>query len=403
MSDKIYIGARAGELVTGITPLPVSRVNLAVDSEHIYTAGDDAGRTLELSCPWGSQAMADDILVAAKAHRYTPYTAKDTLLDPAAELGDAVTVGGVYSTIVSRDIDYNAASAPTISAPGVDEIEEEYPYETQAKRNERRQFAKTRSLIKKTSTEILLQVENQISGLDTSIKLELGKITQRVQDAEGTIEVTVSTLDGLTVEDNSGVVKIKGGMVTADGLRVNAANIDGLLTANQINATGLKVDAANITGTLVIGQLPSTVAQKSEIPDRISDLFDDSDFVNERGVTTIVKGTVTTDYVNALGIYARELMGQTVSLMNSRTTVGSIEIVDTSTGYGVSLNTVQGGIKLESGRGNIYLAASTGQFLQLGQDGLCQLGGGPLVVSKDSYGTRLPSSGTYGQVFFLLE
>ncbi len=403
MSDKIYLGARAGELVTGIDPLPVSRVNLAVDSEHIYTAGDDTGRALELSCPWGSQAMADEILATAKAHRYTPYTAKEALLDPAAELGDAVTVGGIYSTIINRDIDYNAACAPTISAPGVDEIEEEYPYETQAKRNERRQLAKTRSLIKKTSTEILLQVENQVSGLNSFIKVELGKITQRVEDAEGSIEVAVSTLDGLTVRDSGGVVKIKGGMVTADGLHVNAANIDGLLTANQINATGLKVDAANITGTLVIGQLPSTVAQKSEIPDRISDLYDDSDFVNERGVTTIVKGTVTTDYVNALGIYARKLMGETVSLMTGRSTIGSIDIVDTSSGYGLSLNTVRGGIKLESGRGNIYLASSNGQFLQLGQDGLCQFGGGPFVVGGESYGSRLPGSGTYGQVFFLLE
>lgn len=388
MSDKIYLGARAGELVIGIDPLPVSRVNLAVDSEHIYTAGDDTGRALELSCPWGSQAMADEILATAKAHKYTPYTAKEAILDPAAELGDAVTVGGIYSTIINRDIDYNAACAPTISAPGVDEIEEEYPYETQAKRNERRQLAKTRSLIKKTSTEILLQVENQVSGLNSSIQVELGKITQRVDDAEGSIEVAVSTLDGLTVRDSGGVVKIKGGMVTADGLHVNAANIDGTLTANQIDATNLKVSAANITGSLTIGQLPGDVAIDSDIPTRTSQLTNDSGYQTETGVVSIVNGTVTADYVNALGISASVIQGEVVDLLDDRGRVIGSFTIENSGLEGlktVTLSSEELYFKLTDPNGGIYLYTKDGTGIRIAGNEIIDIEADLRPRSNDRY------------------
>lgn len=56
------------------------------------------------------------------------------------------------------------------------------------------------------------------------------------------------------------------------------------------------------SGTLSDEQLPSSVALKSEIPKALSELVNDKGFVVESGVTTIVKGVVTTDYVNALGL-----------------------------------------------------------------------------------------------------
>lgn len=48
---------------------------------------------------------------------------------------------------------------------------------------------------------------------------------------------------------------IVGKFVTADGLFVNAANINGKLTADQIDATSLEVGAANIKGTLTADQI----------------------------------------------------------------------------------------------------------------------------------------------------
>ena len=74
------------------------------------------------------------------------------------------------------------------------------------------------------------------------------------------------------------------------------------LSAESIDTTNLKVKAANIEGSLTIGQLPPGVAQTSDIPTKISQLLNDADYQNRTGVTTIVNGVVTTDFVNALGI-----------------------------------------------------------------------------------------------------
>ena len=165
LSEKIFLGSNVGDLETGDVPANITRVNLSVDSDHYYTAGDDTGRAIEVTCPWGSQEMANSILSSVSGKTYQPYTATDALLDPAAEIGDAVTVGGYYSVIADISTSFDRASAPTISAPGSDEIDDEYPYESRERRETNRQLAQTRSIISKTSEEILLQVENELEGL----------------------------------------------------------------------------------------------------------------------------------------------------------------------------------------------------------------------------------------------
>ncbi|MCD8372955.1 MAG: phage tail protein [Clostridia bacterium] len=120
--------------------------------------------------------------------------------------------------------------------------------------------------------------------------------------SDGTLKALNATIEG-TVTATAGVI---GGCEIQNGLlQVPAANITGTLTASQIDAANLKVDAANINGTLTIGQLPDDVATTSDIPTiptNISAFTNDSGYQTETGVTTIVNGVVTTDYVNALGI-----------------------------------------------------------------------------------------------------
>ena len=96
MSDKVYLGKNVSDIDFGEKLDKISRVNLSVDSDHIYTSGDDTGRTLEVACPWGSQEMADSILLQASSVNYTPFTASGALLDPAAEIGDGIEIAGVY-------------------------------------------------------------------------------------------------------------------------------------------------------------------------------------------------------------------------------------------------------------------------------------------------------------------
>lgn len=62
MSDKVFVGQRTAKLNIGEKPDQITRVNLIIDSDHMYTAGNDTGRTIEKTCAWGTQAMCDSIL-----------------------------------------------------------------------------------------------------------------------------------------------------------------------------------------------------------------------------------------------------------------------------------------------------------------------------------------------------
>ena len=411
MSDKVFLGTRMAQLDTSPSLAPVSKVILAVDSENAYIAGDDTGRTIEVTCPYGTQEMANNILSALSSYTYTPAMAQDAILDPAAEIGDGLTMGGVYTILAQSTLTFDGLMTSDAGAPGQAEQESEYKYQSPVIADINWQLAETRSLISKTSEEILLQVENELKGLSSSFSVQLQQITARVNGLEGDFTEVSVTLDGLTVTDSTGKTVINGSMVQTSNLYVNAANVTGKLTANQIDATDLHVDAANITGSLVIGQLPDNVATTGDIPDRVSELENDEGYQTERGVVTIIDGTVDADYVNALGIRARYLQGETVQLLSSSgSLVGAMDIVNTNTGDGLTIGTNRGGIRIETGQsGNIYISSSYGPFLMLGygdtgSTAMCQLGGGPLVISSASYGSRAPSgSGEYGQVYFQLE
>lgn len=264
MSDKVYLGQNASDLDYDEKAPKISRVNLAVDIDHIYTSGDDTGRTLEVSCPWGSQAMADSILAKVSGIEYQPYEASDALLDPATEIGDGITLGGVYSVLAQSYVSLDKQCAANISAPYTDEIDDEYPYKTPEQRKAERQLAQTRSLITKSAEEIKLEVQ----GLD-------GKYTKLSQ-----------TVDGFTFEDESGTVYIDGGAIKANSV-----------TADKIDATNLKVDAANITGTLYIG-----------------DLVDDVGLVTENNVTTITNNAIKTANISADQITAGTLDANNISI-----------------------------------------------------------------------------------------
>ena len=200
MSDKIFLGSNVGELETGDMPANITRVNLSVDSDHYYTAGDDTGRAIEVTCPWGSQEMANSILASVSGKTYQPYTATDALLDPAAEIGDAVTIGGYYSVIADISTSFDRACAPTISAPESDEIDDEYPYESREKRETDRQLAQTRSLISKTAEEIRLEVSNELNGLSASIDLKLDSITSQITGINGQVSSITQTVSGIQTQ-----------------------------------------------------------------------------------------------------------------------------------------------------------------------------------------------------------
>lgn len=434
MSDKVFLGTRMAQLDTSPSLAPVSKVILAVDSENAYIAGDDTGRTIEVTCPYGTQEMANNILSALSSYTYTPAMAQDAILDPAAEIGDGLTMGGVYTVLAQSTLTFDGLMTSDAGAPGQAEQESEYKYQSPVIADINWQLAETRSLISKTSEEILLKVENELEGLSSSFSVQLQQIQSQVTGLNGQVSSITQKVDNITLSVSNGstsssislsvggvVVSSQNiqmnGLVTFTGLANGTTTIDGAciktgtIEASRIDTDSLYVNAANITGSLTIGQLPNNVATTGDIPDRVSELENDEGYQTERGVVEIIDGTVTADYVNALRITARTLQGREVELLDSGgSKVGAMDIVNTNTGDGLTIGTNRGGIRIETGQsGNIYISSGHGPFLMLGygdtgSTAMCQLGGGPLVIPGASYGSRAPSgSGEYGEVYFQLE
>ena len=258
---------------------PISGIELMVDDKNMYFAGNDDGYVMTIDCPYGTQEMANDLLAKAKGFEYQGFTAEQVILPPETELGDGVTVAGVYGMIARRSFKFTPGMTSNIEAPRELEVQHEYKYSSPQQRKTERQIAETRSLITKTAEEIKLEIQG-VDGRVSSLQL---------------------TLDGVTITGPDGVTRINGGMIQANSV-----------TATQIDATNLKVDAANITGTLTIGQLPSSVAETGDIPTKVGQLSNDKGYQTEKGVTTIIDGRITTDYIDALGITAEYVSASAV-------------------------------------------------------------------------------------------
>ena len=353
MSDKYYVGGDIISFADNGKYKPISRVTLLVDDENSLTAGDDTGMEVIASCPHATQPMVNALLQTMKGYQYQAYEAGAANIDPAAELGDGVTVGGIYSPLSKLSDDGRGYAG--ISSPGEAEMEDEYPAEGYITQEFNRKIAETRSTITKTSEEIMLKVEG-IDGKYTEVK---------------------TTLDGLTVTDASGTTKINGSSIKTDNLYVAAANITGTLTADQIQ-----------TGSIRVGDLKdgSNYATKTYVD-------------NNAGLSASEVNSAIETYIDETSITAEKLRGRTVELLaSSNQAIGSIELAYTTTGYGIAINTTYGGIQLNSG-GKIYLSAYDGAFITLSD--VVSLGGGPLLIGSKMYGPSLPSNPQYGQLFFL--
>lgn len=198
MSDKTFVGLDITGFENTGKYRPVSRITLMVDDENVYTAGDDTGFELSASCPHATQEMANTLLAQLHGYQYQSFTADAANLDPAAELGDGVTVNGIYS-IISR-VEDDGHGFPNISSPGEVALEEEYPSAGPMTQEFNRKIAETRSTISKTSEEIRLEVSNELNGLSASIDLKLDSITSQITGINGQVSSITQTVSGIQTQ-----------------------------------------------------------------------------------------------------------------------------------------------------------------------------------------------------------
>lgn len=221
MSDKYYVGGDITSFSDNGKYKPISRVTLLVDDENSLTAGDDTGMEVIASCPHATQPMVNALLVAMKGYQYQAYEAGAANIDPAAELGDGVTVGGIYSPLSKLSDDGRGYAG--ISSPGEAEMEDEYPAEGYITQEFNRKIAETRTTITKTSGEINLKVEG-IDGRVSDITQTVDGISLSVTSASSPDGQTTATIT-LKVGPNNytGYIKLDGnvdvsGQLSADAL-----------------------------------------------------------------------------------------------------------------------------------------------------------------------------------------
>lgn len=146
MSDSINILQRAENVE--IAPLfnTYSKVILNIDDETQASSGSGTGRTLELDNPlFGSQTVATKLLQRLRGYQYQPYSAQGALVDPAAEMGDAISVNDVYGGIYTRERTFSRLMITDVSAPNDEEINHEYKYETPTERKLKREMEDVRA------------------------------------------------------------------------------------------------------------------------------------------------------------------------------------------------------------------------------------------------------------------
>ena len=238
MSNTTYLGQRMRRFHSSPQFDGFSKVVITVSDEIEYSAGTDLGRTLRLTCPWGTQQMADNILEDIRGFQYQPYIAEDSLLDPAAELGDAVTANRVHGGIYSQSIKFGPLLTATVSAPADEELDHEYPYVPKQERKV------TRSL-KQLTAELKVQA-GLISAEVTDRKTETEKLFAQLAVQSGQIAAKVEKTGGdpssfgWVLDDSSWTIK-------ANSTDILKATKSGLEVYGKVTATSGKIGGFDIT------------------------------------------------------------------------------------------------------------------------------------------------------------
>lgn len=262
MSDRINLLRRVSELNKSPQFDSYSKVIIHIDDETDITVGDDYGRTLEFTNPFGTRQMAVDLLAKLRGFQYQPFTASGALLDPAAEIGDGVAVKDVYGGMYTRVRTFNRLMKADISAPHDEEIDHEYKFETPQERKIKRQFGDVKATFAIQAGLIEARVSKTSPAGQTSFSWSLtdsahvwyanGREVMRVSASGLTVKGRVEATSGYIGNGTSGFTisarALYNGMTSLGDTSHNGVyvGVDGI----SLGKGKFKVDASgNLTAT----------------------------------------------------------------------------------------------------------------------------------------------------------
>lgn len=356
MSDKIFIGSDVADLDYGEKKV-ISKIILTRSSDTWFESGDDSGDTLECSNPWATQAMADSILAELQgAPAYLPYTASDALIDPAAEIGDGVTIGGIYSEIVSMDVQMDGTFSAGLAAPGVDEVEDEYPYQSSGDRQAQRENKRIYSLITKTDQKIRGYVADEIAGVSSEVSQLSNSFTAKIESVEGELSYLTLDLDGLKASVSGLEGDYSDFVVQLGQIEATVADVNGNLASVELTVNGLEITT-------------------SDLEDSVDGLGNGTTRISGYCIQT---GKISAQYLEVGDIVAGRIGSGSVDLVGSTgASVGTMSIRSSNSaisGQGVNISAPAIGLNATSG--DVFLSSrGDATYLHVNTDDVTCKGG----------------------------
>lgn len=324
--------------------------------------------------------IAQNVYNTIKTYLYSPYKASDAILDPAMELGDGLTINGLYTVIAVLDETCDGLYSANIEAPSYEETDYEFVYQTKSDKNLERKLAKSTASMKigidsitqmvtglakpwisNTSYTVgeIVEHENKfyrctVSNSDSTFdpdkwtEIDNGVVESILQLAVGKMTLSVnSTASGSSIELTSGGITIESPRVY---FQTDNLHISGKLAASQIETTQL------VVGDNIQMGANATISW-SKVTDQPTILGTDD-----------VDGQIAT-YIDAHSIQASTLKGQYVYIYgsNGRTVYGTIYAGTNTVGTTALELYGDNGLRLTSG-GNTYLTGNNGGSILIGYD-----------------------------------
>lgn len=252
MAEIVSILKRAENVTTAPKQPGYSMVRIHAgtddnNEEIIYEAGDETGAVLEISNEFGTQAMAENILAEVSGVQYQPGRADGALVDPAAEVGDAINANNAYFGLYIRATEFGRLMKSDVEAPTDQEIEHEFGAETSAEREYIRFTGQVKSTLRVHAAEIAAKVSVESNNAETGFGWSLLSNKWTVGKYSG------STLSPVFTVDENGVYIVGSGSftgtITATGGKIGGLTINQDGSIQSANGR-FKVDAAgNLTAT----------------------------------------------------------------------------------------------------------------------------------------------------------
>lgn len=205
MYDTINVRSSVTSLKKQDRLMAYSKVHVDVTDELFYEAGDDTGRTLTMFCPWGTQATANKTLARIRGYQHQPYTAVGAYIDPATEVGDAVSVGSVFGGVLTKNVTVGPLYVAEVSAPGEESIDYKYEYKSPTQRQIERNYSEMKSTFKVQANQISAEVSARIeqgNELNSRLDIQSDQISARVTKTGGS-----SSSFGWDLLDDSWTIK----------------------------------------------------------------------------------------------------------------------------------------------------------------------------------------------------